>query len=134
MTRAKGTAVRTSGLSLIELLVVVAIIGILGGVGIVGYQAYISQTQDATTKDNFEFLKRTLDQDTNLTVDSTFTLEVSQDGSSNWISLGGADAPSTSLTVPANVTGSDELNALTNPQTATYRVTSGGASVTATCP
>ena len=49
--------------SLIELLVVVAIIGILGGVGIVGYQAYISQTQDATTKDNFEFLKRTLDQD-----------------------------------------------------------------------
>ena len=63
MTRAKGTAVRTSGFSLIELLVVVAIIGILGGVGIVGYQAYISQTQDATTKDNFEFLKRTLDQD-----------------------------------------------------------------------
>ena len=54
---------RTSGFSLIELLVVVAIIGILGGVGIVGYQAYISQTQDATTKDNFEFLKRTLDQD-----------------------------------------------------------------------
>ena len=53
---------RTSGFSLIELLVVVAIIGILGGVGIVGYQAYISQTQDATTKDNFEFLKRTLDQ------------------------------------------------------------------------
>ena len=42
---------------------VVAIIGILGGVGIVGYQAYISQTQDATIKDNFEFLKRTLDQD-----------------------------------------------------------------------
>ena len=70
----------------------------------------------------------------NLTVDSTFTLEVSQDGSSNWISLGGADAPSASLTVPANVTGSDELNALTNPQTATYRVTSGGASVTAICP
>ena len=70
----------------------------------------------------------------NLTIDSTFTLEVSQDGSSNWISLGGADAPSASLTVPANVTGSDELNALTNPQTATYRVTSGGASVTATCP
>ena len=54
---------RQNGFSLIELLVVVAIIGILGGVGIVGYQAYISQTQDATTKDNFEFLKRTLDQD-----------------------------------------------------------------------
>ena len=122
MTRAKGTAVRTSGFSLIELLVVVAIIGILGGVGIVGYQAYISQTQTVTFTMS------------NLTVDSTFTLEVSQDGSSNWISLGGADAPSASLTVPANVTGSDELNALTNPQTATYRVTSGGASVTATCP
>ena len=69
-----------------------------------------------------------------LAVGSTFTLEVSQDGISNWISLGGADAPSASLTVPANVTGSDELNALTDPQTATYRVSSGGASVTADCP
>ena len=42
---------------------VVPFIGIVGGVSIVGYQAYISQTQDATTKDNFEFLKRALDQD-----------------------------------------------------------------------
>ena len=39
-----------------------------------------------------------------------------------------------SATTVANVTGSDELNALANPQTATYRVTSGGGSVTATCP
>ena len=69
-----------------------------------------------------------------LTVGSTFNLEVSQDGSSDWISLGGAEAPSASLTVPANVTGSDELDALSNAQSATYRVSSGGASVTATCP
>ena len=69
-----------------------------------------------------------------LTVGSTFNLEVSQDGSSAWISLGGAEAPSASLTVPANVTGSDELDALTNAQSATYRVSSGGASVTASCP
>lgn len=54
---------KKSGFSLIELLVVVVIIGVLGAVGLVGYQAYIEQSRDATTKDNFEFLKRTLDQD-----------------------------------------------------------------------
>ena len=54
---------RKTGFSLIELLVVVAIIGILGGIGVVGYMAYISQARDATTVDNFEFLKRTLDND-----------------------------------------------------------------------
>ena len=54
---------RKKGFSLIELLVVVAIIGILGGIGTVGYMAYISQARDATTRDNFEFLKRTLDND-----------------------------------------------------------------------
>ena len=54
---------RNQGFSLIELLVVVAIIGILGGIGTVGYMAYISQARDATTKDNFEFLRRTLDND-----------------------------------------------------------------------
>ena len=54
---------KKSGFSLIELLVVVVIIGVLGAVGLVGYQSYIEQSRDATTKDNFEFLKRTLDQD-----------------------------------------------------------------------
>ncbi len=46
------------------------------------------------------------------------------DESSNWISLGGADAPSASLIVAAKVTGPDELSALTNPKTATCRLTS----------
>ena len=50
------------GLYLIELLVVVVIIGILGALCILGYQVYISQTRDATTKDNFEFPKRTFMQ------------------------------------------------------------------------
>ena len=57
------TAVHKPGFSLIELLVVVVIIGILGSIGTLGYLTYISQARDGTTKDNFEFLKRTLDQD-----------------------------------------------------------------------
>ena len=57
------TAVHKPGFSLIELLVVVVIIGILGSIGTLGYLSYISQARDGTTKDNFEFLKRTLDQD-----------------------------------------------------------------------
>ena len=82
---------------------VVAIIGNLGGVGIVGYQAYISQTQDGTTKDNFEILERTRDQD---------IVSVSYDLAAR----------------------SKFSEGLTNPQTATYRVTSGGASVAAAYP
>jgi len=50
-------------------------------------------------------------------------------GSSDWISLGGTDAPSASLIVPVNVTGSDERNSLKNPRTAIHRVTFGGVSV-----
>ena len=68
-----------------------------------------------------------------LTSGQTFSIDVSQNGSSNWISLGVAEASSSSMTIPANVTGSDELDTLTNPQAATYRVSSGGASATATC-
>jgi len=70
----------------------------------------------------------------NLTVGETFSLEVSQSGSGGWISLGGAEAPSSSLTIPANVTGSDDLDALTDSSAATYRVTQSGVSVTANCP
>ena len=68
-----------------------------------------------------------------LTDGQAFTIDVSQNGSSNWISLGGADASGTSMTIPANVTGSEELDTLTNTQTATYRVSTGGSSATATC-
>lgn len=114
---------------MIELLVVVAINGILGGVGIVGYQAYISQTQDATTKDNFEFLKRTLDQDIVLVSNELAARSKFSEGltkASKCYELRDRYIRDMNLEW--------KLNALTNPQTATYQVTSGGASVTATCP
>ena len=68
-----------------------------------------------------------------LTNGQLFTIDVSQNGTSGWISLGGADAVGTSMTIPANVTGTDELDALTDTDTATYRVSTGGESATDTC-
>ena len=51
---------RSSGFSLIELLVVVAIIGILGAVGVVGYQGYINAVQDEATIANQQQLAKAI--------------------------------------------------------------------------
>lgn len=129
LTRAKRTALRTSEFSLIELLVVVAINSIMGGVGLVGYQAYISQTQDATTKDNFEFLKRTLDQDIVLVSNELAARSKFSEGLTK-----ASKCYELRYRYIRDMNLERKLNALTNPQTATYRVTFGGASVTALCP
>ena len=54
---------KSSGFSLIELLVVVAIIGILAAVGIVGYQGYIDAAKKESALANGNTVARAIEQD-----------------------------------------------------------------------
>ena len=68
-----------------------------------------------------------------LSVDENFTMSVSQDGSSNWQTLGAAPAPAASMTIPVPMQGNEDVSSITSYSTASYRVVSQGLAATAYC-
>ena len=70
---------------------------------------------------------------TGLTIDETFTMSVSQDGSSKWANLGAAPAPSQSMIIPVPMEGNEDVALITSYNSATYRIATEVSIVTAVC-
>ena len=70
---------------------------------------------------------------TGLTLDETFTMSVSQNGSSDWTNLGVAPPPAESMIIPVPMEGNEDLASITSYNSAIYRVASGDSVVTAVC-